>query len=425
MDHPLPPLSWNKYHHISRFLTHEPVTEQILSRWRKASKWWDRMLRQSKWDKRRHGTVSMKSDIHTTLSKMKIYLIHLCAGKHNKQSLIHTDSDLAHPGSSYAFVKAWLGPQPDNDMNSQRHEDNRNSRYPGSCEWLASHRDFMSWVASPSSEKMKSIWLKGTPGAGKSHVCSKAIDHVADSQELCLYYFYRFDYQFSPEENKLLMSSRLIDQLFRQVWRDDPAVVGRIRQFIEVSEKNTTALAQVAQMLLKPSNQEEVSQPEQASNSVPPRRKIYLLLDGLDETQGPVIGRDVLKAALSLFDGLEEEVCLRLWVSSQDSMDLSNYLLQCAVINLDDHAEPDVRNHLARVVPNIMAESPEFTEFEVNGQPCESSNSRHPPRPLARGLSILYRGADRKSNKYCPGWWTRFKPRPRATFSTLNWSSTN
>lgn len=345
----------------------------------------------------------MRSDIHTTLSKMKIYSIHLCSEKQNKQSLIHTDSDLAHPGSSYAFVKAWLGPQPDNDMNSQRHEDNRNSRYPGSCEWLDSHPDFMSWVASPPSEKMKSIWLKGTPGAGKSHVCSKAIDHVADSQELCLYYFYRFDYHFTPEENKILMSSRLIDQLFRQVWRDDPAVAGRVRQFIEVSEKNTAALAQVAQMLLKPPISEEGSEPEQTSKSVPSSRKIYLLLDGLDETQGPIIGRDVLKAALSLFDGLEQDVCLRLWVSSQDSMDLSNYLLQCAVINLDDHAEPDVRNHLARAVPNIMAESPEFTDFEVDGKPCESSNSRDLPGLLAREISIWYRGADGKANKYCPG----------------------
>lgn len=291
----------------------------------------------------------------------------------NEQFISQTDYLLAHPGSSYALVKAWIGAQAPNDMNSQRHEDHAHSRYPGSCEWLASHPDFVSWVERPPSDRVNHLWLKGSPGAGKSHVCSKAIDHVVNTQELCLYYFYRFDYQFETDEIKLQISSLLIDQLFRQVWRDDPTIAGRICQFTETQEKNTTTLAQIGQMLLKTSKPEGSPDPTRPSSLYTSRRKLYVLLDGLDEVQGPFTGDDVLKLALSLFNGLEEEVCLRLWVSSRDSTDLSRSLplAKCTMINLDDHAEPDVRNHLAREVTKIMDLSPELTAFEIRGKSCE------------------------------------------------------
>lgn len=247
---------------------------------------------------------------------------------------------LAHTGSSYAMVKAWLGAQADNDMNSQRHQDHGHSRYPGSCEWLESHAEFVDWMNSPPcSDGTASIWLKGSPGSGKSHICSKAIDSVSKTQDVYLYYFYRFDYQLSTSdpqgntahENKLRMSSLLIDQLLRQLWRDDPTVANRICQFIEIEERNTKTLAEVVQILLKRSSVEQNESPRS------PRRRIYLLLDGLDETQGPFTGQDLLNVARDLFLGLEEDVCLRLWVSSQDNLNLTSSLPKCTVINLDDH----------------------------------------------------------------------------------------
>lgn len=278
-----------------------------------------------------------------------------------------TNGVLEHPGSSYAMVRKWLGAQADNDMNSQRHQDHGHSRYPGSCEWLDSHADFLNWVEkSPSSDEIASIWLKGSPGAGKSHVCSKAIDSVAKTEDVYLYYFYRFDCQLAPSEpqgnaanvNKLRMSSLLLDQLLRQLWRDDPSVATSICQFIEIEEKNTKTLAEVVHILLK-----------KCSGS--PRRKIYLLLDGLDETQGSFTGQDLLSVARDLFRGLEEDICLRLWVSSQDSLNLTRSLPNCTVINLDDHAESDVRDHLAREVPKTMDLNFGLIDHKVNGKPCQ------------------------------------------------------
>lgn len=277
------------------------------------------------------------------------------------------------------MVKDWLGAQADNAMNSQRHEDHGHSRYPGSCKWLECHVDFVSWMTTPpSSDGIASIWLKGSPGAGKSHVCSKAIDSVTKTQDVCLYYFYRFDYQLSAsdsqgntaDENKLRMSSLLIDQLLRQLWRDDPSVANRICQFIETEQKNTKTLAEIVRILLKRSVAEGDAAPEQTGSSLPPRRKIYLLLDGLDETQGPFTGQDLLNVALDLFRGLEEDVCLRLWVSSQDSLNLTSSLPNCTVINLDDQAESDVRDHLAREVPKTMDLNFGLIDHEVHGKPC-------------------------------------------------------
>ncbi|KAK7722769.1 hypothetical protein SLS63_009164 [Diaporthe eres] len=115
-------------------------------------------------------------------------------------------------------------------------------------------------------------------GSGKSHICSKAIDSVSKTQDVYLYYFYRFDYQLSTSEpngntaneNKLRMSSLLIDQLLRQLWRDDPTVANRICQFIEIEEKNTKTLAEVVQILLKRSSV------EQTESSRFPRQEDFL-----------------------------------------------------------------------------------------------------------------------------------------------------
>lgn len=228
-------------------------------------------------------------------------------------------------------------------------------------------------TSPPCSDGTASIWLKGSPGSGKSHVCSKAIDSVAKTQDLYLYYFYRFDYQLSgsepngntADENKLRMSSLLIDQLLRQLWRDDATVANRICQFIEIEEKNTKTLAEVVRILLKRTSV------EQTESSRSPRRKIYLLLDGLDETQGPFTGQDLLNVARDLFDGLEEDVYLRLWVSSQDSLNLTSSLPKCTVINLDDQAESDVRDHLAREVPKTMDLNFGLIDHKVHGKPCQ------------------------------------------------------
>lgn len=278
------------------------------------------------------------------------------------------------------MVRAWLGVQADNDMNSQRHQDHVRTRYPESCEWLDSHTYFSHWINSPpSSDKVAGIWLKGSPGAGKSHLCSKAIETVAKTQHVCLYYFYSFDYQFSmsttpksaADESKLRMASLLIDQLLRILWKEDPSVANRIWNFIEVEAKNTKTLAQVVQILLKKPPQEGSTMPQQDRGSPSPRRKIYLLLDGLNETQGSFTGQDLLNVALDLFRGLEDEVCLRLWVSSQDNTGISRSLSECAVINLDDLAESDVRDHLAREVPKTMDTNFGLIDHEVHGKPCQ------------------------------------------------------
>ncbi|KAI3395885.1 hypothetical protein diail_670 [Diaporthe ilicicola] len=283
--------------------------------------------------------------------------------------------------SSYALIRAWLGAQADNDMNSQRHQDHACSRFPGSCEWLDLHVDFVNWVESPPySNKMEGIWLQGSPGAGKSYVCSKAIDRVAMSQNVYLYYFYRFDNQFSTyaqhgrttDESKLQMSSLLTDQLLRQLCRDDVSIANHIYQSIEVEEKNTKTLARVVQMLLKKPQPEGSTAPRESRTAPSLRRKIYLLLDGLDEAQGSFTGRNLLNVALDLFRDLQDEVCLRFWVSSQDNMELSKSLLDCAVINFDDQAEAAVRDHIARVVPKTI---------DLNFDLKECDQCHHPVAP--------------------------------------------
>lgn len=81
-------------------------------------------------------------------------------------------------------------------MNSQLHEGHLSSRHAGSGRALLAHPTLQAWVATEEMGEQSNLWLRGSPGAGKSFLCSAAIDYVSRTpQAICLHYFYRFDDQ--------------------------------------------------------------------------------------------------------------------------------------------------------------------------------------------------------------------------------------
>ncbi|KAH7160654.1 hypothetical protein EDB81DRAFT_782712 [Dactylonectria macrodidyma] len=68
-------------------------------------------------------------------------------------------------------ILEWVSPIP----HGKHHMIVREARTSGTCEWLLDHEKFTEWEDSPSSMIM---WLQGSPGAGKTFLTSKIIDHT-------------------------------------------------------------------------------------------------------------------------------------------------------------------------------------------------------------------------------------------------------
>ncbi|RYP31190.1 hypothetical protein DL766_004498 [Monosporascus sp. MC13-8B] len=68
-------------------------------------------------------------------------------------------------------ILKWISPIP----YGKHHNTVKEARTSGTCEWLLQHERFREWEDTASSVI---LWLQGSPGAGKTFLTSKVIDHV-------------------------------------------------------------------------------------------------------------------------------------------------------------------------------------------------------------------------------------------------------
>ncbi|RYP57916.1 hypothetical protein DL770_010551 [Monosporascus sp. CRB-9-2] len=68
-------------------------------------------------------------------------------------------------------ILEWISPIP----YGKHHNTVKEARTSGTCEWLLQHERFREWEDTTSSVI---LWLQGSPGAGKTFLTSKVIDHV-------------------------------------------------------------------------------------------------------------------------------------------------------------------------------------------------------------------------------------------------------
>jgi hypothetical protein len=249
-----------------------------------------------------------------------------------------------------------LDAKAENDMNKQLHESNLLNRYSGSCEWLLSNSEFKHWCADGGDDKQRILWLKGSPGAGKSIACSSAIDHIMQNQNLCLYHFCRFDDQSDSRSRReqasgIRTAALLVDQLFRHFWISDRQIVKHINNYIETVDRDMNSLREVIRIILKHKNgQADEKEPETKSEAI----KVFMLLDGPDEDENSVD----IKKLKTLFDSLgpDSNISVRLWVSSRDRNTVRQQLGICQIINLDKYSEKDVNSYLTRSIPKLEIE---------------------------------------------------------------------
>lgn len=79
------------------------------------------------------------------------------------------------------------------DISEAPHEDLaffRERWTPGTCEWLLSNPEYMSWLDSNTGAEV--LWLHSFPGSGKSILSSFTISNLQETEFICAYYFFRF-----------------------------------------------------------------------------------------------------------------------------------------------------------------------------------------------------------------------------------------
>ncbi|KAL8801074.1 MAG: hypothetical protein Q9182_004713 [Xanthomendoza sp. 2 TL-2023] len=209
---------------------------------------------------------------------------------------------------------------------------------PGSCEWILSRPEFLSWLHNETTSRI--LWVHGIPGCGKSVLSSFVISQLQGMGYNCQYYFFRFGDHTKRTVNALLRSlayqtavqlpelRSLLDQMSGETVKLDKAEGRTIWQKVFVSRLFKVRLQQ----------------------------PLYWVIDALDECEAPQL-------LLSLFSSiLSSQIPIRIMLvgrktqilsSAFQRMDSSILINQLAV----DNAKEDLELYVASEVEYMRGDS--------------------------------------------------------------------
>lgn len=192
------------------------------------------------------------------------------------------------------------------------------------------------------SSDSKTLWIKGSPGAGKSSLCSRAINHIKSQGSIVLFHFYRFDNQLPASKVAAVLVSQLL-----QYWRNDSETVGSIADYCQEEQVTAASMTKTMRKLVqrRKCECEKLRQAGRRDASVPDA--IYLLLDGLNEcTSFPEL-RNLAKFVNEIRTELAIE--LRLWFSAGNTDVLKKIFVNDGpVLDVDENSRADVQHYLEK-----------------------------------------------------------------------------
>ncbi|CAH0034152.1 unnamed protein product [Clonostachys rhizophaga] len=152
---------------------------------------------------------------------------------------------------------AWIGANIPSDM----YDDLNSARVPGTCDWILERDEFRTWLTS--SENPSALWVNAAAGFGKTFMCARVIEHLSETMQLPVAYFF-LSSKYSSRDDPYLAIRAWITQIMD---RDEDAFeLVRMKQ-LSLHEKVATRATIIAIL-------HEVA--EAASNTI-------FILDGLDE----------------------------------------------------------------------------------------------------------------------------------------------
>ena len=253
------------------------------------------------------------------------------ASKHRQRQNLRDQHDAAIQRMQLQiWLKDWLGGN--NEFNSRQYDHLVGKRHSGSCNWLLHHNLFNSWWQGHIYPPI--LWLHAQPGAGKSVLCSFAIEKArkTPSEVATAFLFLRFARQVSPIQLLRDLALQLLLQLFQRLGRDQD--IPESLYGIWHSDRDDSTY--VKRLL------------EQLVDHLTP---VYIFLDGLNEVEADI--QDFLK----FLNGMAANEKLRLWCSSQHTSKIKRDLEGCheLVISVID-TQSDIESYLATTIPQHVIE---------------------------------------------------------------------
>ncbi|PWY68963.1 hypothetical protein BO94DRAFT_299499 [Aspergillus sclerotioniger CBS 115572] len=235
-------------------------------------------------------------------------------------------------------VRTWLrdGTLPLNGSNF-RHRDNKLAqRSPHTCEWLFEHATLKEWM--DSSNPASQLWVKASPGAGKSVLTAYAAEKMkatSSDNAAVIYHYFTFDEEFPA----LLVYRCLAEQLVNRLGKQTGDMPKEIHRFTQegATTANVEDVKQVIKMLF-----EEMG-------------VTYLFLDGLDEECETDSRKQELCKVLEFFGELARTAPrLRIWYSSQHRTCLDSCLKSLPSIEITkDLNSRDIERYLSQKITEL------------------------------------------------------------------------
>ncbi|CAI7655898.1 unnamed protein product [Penicillium glandicola] len=236
-------------------------------------------------------------------------------------------------------VRKWLrdGTLPLNGSNFRHRDNNLEQRSPDTCDWLFENSTMKEWMdsSSPSSQ----LWVKASPGAGKSVLTAYAVEkmnEISSDSSAVIYEYFTFDEEFPS----LLVYRCLAEQLVNRLGKQTGDIPKDIHRFTQegATTANVENVKQIIKMLL-----DEMT-------------VTYVFLDGLDEECEKDSRKKEILKVLEFFGELSRTTPnrLRCWYSSQHRTCLDPHLKDLPSIEITKEFNScDIERYLSHKITDL------------------------------------------------------------------------
>jgi hypothetical protein len=206
------------------------------------------------------------------------------------------------------LLRNWI--VADNRTNNDQHDQQLEQQYDGTCTWILKNTQFQRWLNE--NDSLRSIWLTGDSGSGKSILCSFAVKHLLTlrTKPSVAFIFLKFDTHLSRLDMLRMITSGLLDHAVEHGDVPDSAF-----EALQTSNSEDASLEKLVQGFIDAESE---------------RGAVYIFVDGLNEIgdTGPMDVRENRKTSEKELRDTRRLVefllklsinskSLRLWFSSQ------------------------------------------------------------------------------------------------------------
>lgn len=266
---------------------------------------------------------------HAALMHDEVTHIHILEEhKHRIKALAHFDRDAEAQGhQQLQALRALVAPRLYDDTLDWL----LNRSCDGSAQPLLDNADFVRW-SDASDQSMRSLWLHGIPGAGKTFLSAVAISQVRARG-------YRTPFAFISHSDQGTTARTILQSLLFQVaGGDQDATAVLVRSGEQEIRGNVTQISKLLKAVFL-----------QGQRGKP----IYMIVDGLDEMDA-VERRILLTQLTDLLDTCPE---VKMLVSSRPEDDIVGILKKATGIRVDKENSGSIQAYVEQRLGTWMDES--------------------------------------------------------------------